>query len=92
MKEARYGKQICGGAEAVSAHTHGRDLHGDAVDGDPGAASCGDRRIGAGHVRPAGRANEEDRRRHRAVEGRRSDGMGRADEQYPQPCGGDRLL
>ena len=30
IKEARYGKQICGGAEAASAHTHGRDLHGDA--------------------------------------------------------------
>ena len=24
MKEARYGKQICSGAEAVSAHAHGR--------------------------------------------------------------------
>ena len=43
MKEAQYGKQICSGAEAVSAHTHGRDLHGDAVDGDPGAASYRDR-------------------------------------------------
>ena len=40
----------------------------------------------------AGQANEEDRRRHRAAQGRRSDGMGWADEQYPQPCGGDRLL
>lgn len=30
-------------------------------------------------------ADEKGRRRHRAVEGRRSDGMGRADEQYPQP-------
>ena len=37
MKEAQYGKQICSGAEAVSAHAHGRDLHGDAADGDPGA-------------------------------------------------------
>lgn len=39
MKEAQYGKQICSGAEAVSAHAHGRDLHGDAADGDSGAAS-----------------------------------------------------
>ena len=40
-------------------HAHGRDLHGDAADGDPGAASCGDRRVGTGHVRPAHGANEE---------------------------------
>ena len=35
MKEARYGKQICSGAEKISAHTHGRDLHGEAADGYP---------------------------------------------------------
>ena len=92
MKEARYGKQICSGAEAVSAHTHGRDLHGDAADGDPGAASQGDRRVGAGHVRPARGANEEERRRHGAAQGRRSDGMGQTDEFHSQPRGGIRLL
>lgn len=44
MKEARYGKQICSGAEAVSAHTHGRDLHGDATDGalEPHLAEIGE--------------------------------------------------
>ena len=45
MKEARYGKQICSGAEKISAHAHGRDLHGDAADGDPGAASQRDCRV-----------------------------------------------
>lgn len=90
--EARYGKQICSGAEAVSAHAHGRDLYGDAADRNHGAASCGDRRVGAGNVRPDRGANEEGRRRHRATQGRRSDGMGRSDELHPQPCGGDRLL
>ena len=45
VKEARYGKQICNGAEAVSAHTHGRDLHGDVADGEYGATYCGARRV-----------------------------------------------
>ena len=82
MKEAQYGKQICSGAQEVSVHTHGRDLHRDAADGDPGAASCRDRRVGTGNVRPDRGANEEGRRRHRATQGRRSDGMGRTDEQH----------
>ena len=72
--------------------THGRDLHRDAADGDSGAASGGDRRVGTGNARPDRGANEEGRRRHRAAEGCGSDGMGRTDEQYPQPRGGGCLF
>lgn len=35
MKEARYGKQVCCGAEEISAHTHGRDYTGMLLTGTP---------------------------------------------------------
>ena len=86
----RVDRQIRKDAEAVSGGEEGRDADGAGAVGEADAAPHGDQRPVPGADRDSVPTDGAARGRDRAPEGIRSDGLGAADEQHPEPGGGDR--
>lgn len=83
-------RQVRTDAQAVSGGKEGRDADGARTVGQAHAAPSGDQRSVQGADRSTDRKDGAGGGRDGTAQSDRSDGMGTADEQYPQPRRGDR--
>ncbi|MBR3137379.1 MAG: DEAD/DEAH box helicase family protein [Clostridia bacterium] len=86
----RVDRQVRTDAEAVSGGEEGRDADGAGAVGQADAAPHGDQRPVPGADRDPVPADGQAGRPDRTPESNRSDDLGAADEQHPEPGGGDR--